>query len=181
MISRCRRPSACGLRRSVSGAARSAWFTTVRPSATDSHSPDEAVDVIARILADLAAESPPNTVTVDARCFVRGGRAVLIDIPPSRVVDERPLRAAGIAEIPTWRPRIDPDTGSVQVNDTEWPFAGIASVHPARLDLDSRRRHLWQLADGDVLAWAELLDGLDGDRLVFADEVLDACERVLEG
>ena len=66
--------------------------------------PDEAVDVIARILADLAAERPPNTVTVDARCFVRGGRAVLIDIPPSRVVDERPLRAAAIVEIPTWRP-----------------------------------------------------------------------------
>ncbi len=46
-------------------------------------SPDEAVDVIARILADLAVERPPNAVTVDARCFVRGGRAVLIDIPPS--------------------------------------------------------------------------------------------------
>ena len=144
-------------------------------------SSDEAVDVIARILADLAAERPPNAVTVDARCFVRGGRGVLIDIPPSRVVDERRLRWLGIVEIPTWRPRIDPDARTVQVADSQWPFAGIASVRPTLLDLDARRRHLWQLADGDVLAWAELLDDLASDRMVFADEVLEVCERVLTG
>jgi len=142
-------------------------------------SPDEAVDVIARILADLATERPSNVVVVDARCFVRGGRAALIDIPPSRDVDERSLRAAAIEEVPTWRPRIDPDAMTVHVGDLEWALSGIASIGRPMVDLDARRRHLWQLADGDVLAWAELLDDLDDDRMVFVEDLLDACERLL--
>jgi hypothetical protein len=141
--------------------------------------PDGAIDAIALILADVATDRPANAVSIDARCFVRGGLAVLVDVPLSRDVDERPLRAAGIEEVPAWRPIVDVEAMTVRVRDEVWPFAGIAMVGTMMVDLAACRRHLFHHAEGDVLAWADLLDGLPDDRLVRADDVLEACERVM--
>jgi hypothetical protein len=142
-------------------------------------SPEQAVDVVARILDDIARERPAGTVSVDARCFVHDGRAVLVAVPLSRDVDERPLRAAGFAEVPAWRPVVDPAGRTARVGDEVWPLAGMAVVGLPLPGLDTARKHVWHLGEGDVLAWAELVDGL-GDRLVSnQDDVLEACRAVV--
>ncbi len=142
-------------------------------------SPEQAVDAVARILDDIARERPPGVVSVDARCVVHDGRAVLVDVPLSRDVDERPLQAAGFAEVAAWRPVVDPARGTVRVGDDEWPLAGVAVVGRPLSGPDATRKHVWHLGEGDALAWAELVDGL-GDRLVSdRDDVLEACRAVI--
>ena len=67
----------------------------------------------------------------------------------------------------------------VEVVGETWPLAGIAVVGHPPTGLDAARRRAWSLGEGDVLAWAELIDGL-GEALVHdVDDVLDACERAL--
>jgi hypothetical protein len=141
--------------------------------------PREAVVVMEGILGDVARERSPGAVSVDARCFVRDGRAVLVDVPLSRDVDERPLRAEGFEEVPAWRPMVDPDALTVDVAGRTRALAGVAVVGRPVGEPDALRSHVWHLAEGDLLAWAELVDGL-GDGLVSdADDVLDACRRLL--
>ena len=141
--------------------------------------PGDAVDVIERILADVARPRPTNTVSVDARCYVRDGRAALVDVPLSRDVDERPLRAAGIEEVVAWKPIVDPEGCTVDVHGAMRPLAGIAVVGRSFAGPDQALLHAWRLGSGDLLAWAELLDGMD-DRLIHgADDVLDALRGVL--
>ena len=140
---------------------------------------DAAVDAIATILGDFERDVPDGQVAIAARAFVRNGRVALLDLPLSVDVDERPLQSRGIAEIPTWRPLVDPSTGRVTVGDRALPLAGFVLAYPAVADLDSARRHVWSLGTGPRLPWAEFIDGL-GERVVYdVESIDDALDRAL--
>ena len=141
---------------------------------------DAAVESIAVVLADLARVTPAGHVEVAARAFMRDGRVALVDIGLSADIDERPLRARAIEEIPSWLPLVDPSTGSVIVGGRTQSLAGFVLTDLMISDLDSARRRVWSLGTGPRVPWAELIDGL-GDRVVYgARNLADALDRLLD-
>lgn len=140
---------------------------------------DAAVDAIATFLEEIGRPRPEGSVAVEARVFARGDRVVLLDLPLSIDVDERPLRGLGIAEIPTYRPLLNPSTGDLTISDRTYPLAGIVVQRPHVHSLDDARRQVWSLGDGPRLPWAEFIDQL-GDRIIWdTPELAAALDRSL--
>lgn len=140
---------------------------------------EAAVGVIAEIFDDLVRQTPSNAVRVDARLFVRQGRALLVDVPLSVDVDERPLRSAGIDEVACWRPVVDPVAATVAVGPRSWPLAGVVVTRPTVPGDDACRRHVWSLGDGDVFSWAEMIDGMGESVVCRVDDLLPALQRLV--
>lgn len=138
---------------------------------------DAGVEAIAGFLGEMEQVVPTGLVQLDARLFVRDGRAVLLDLPLSVDVDERPLGRLGIEEVPTWRPLLDPSAGVVAVGDTSWPLAGVVVRQPLIHSLDDARRRLWSLGTGPHPDWADFIDAL-GEHVAWADPDLP---RSLDG
>jgi hypothetical protein len=138
-----------------------------------------AADAIATVLADLDREVPDRAVAVAARAFARGDRTALLDMPLSIDLDERPLRALGIEEIPTWLPVLDLASGQVTAGEHSGQLAGFVVAQPAIADLDSARRHVWALGTGPRLPWAEFVDGLGGRIVYDVTDLADALDRAL--
>lgn len=132
-----------------------------------------AIEAIGTFLAELGRPRPDDLVVVEARAFARGDRVALLDVPLSVDVDERPLRRLGIAEIPTYRPLLDPATGDLTVGAGTFPLAGAVVQQRHMHSLDDARRRLWSLGDGPRLAWADFVDQL-GDRIIWDEPDLSA-------
>lgn len=125
-----------------------------------------AVEAIATFLTEIGRPRPDGFVAVGARVFLRGGRAVLLDVASSTDVDERPLHRLGITELPTYRPLLDLLTSEMTIGTDTYPLAGVV-IQPAQMhSLDDARRRLWSLGDGPRLPWAEFVDRL-GDRIIW--------------
>lgn len=138
-----------------------------------------AADAIATVLADLDREVPAGAVLIAARAFARGGRMALLEMPLSIDLDERPLRALGIEEIPTWRPVLDLASGQVTAGERSGQLAGFVVAQPLIVDLDSARRQAWSLGTGPRVPWADFVDGL-GDRIVYdVPDLAHALDRAL--
>lgn len=130
---------------------------------------EAAADTIASFLAeiDVVADlhrSRPGLVAVDARAFLRDGEIVLLHAPPSSDADERQLRRLGISEVQTWRPRVDPATGTVTIGQRSWPLRGFVVVGLPDHGFDHLRQHVWQLGAPHEPGWANRVDSL-GDRV----------------
>lgn len=140
---------------------------------------DAAVEAIATFLAEIERDVPDGGVEIAARAFVRGDRLVLVDRPVSVDLDERPLHRVGVAELPTWRPLLDPTTGEVTVGGRRFDLAGFALQGLAVTTLDDARRHVWSLGTGPRLPWAEFVDRL-GERIVWqVDDLATTLDHLL--
>lgn len=140
---------------------------------------DAAVEAIATFLDEIGRARPDDAVEVEARAFRRGDRVVLLDVPLSVDVDERPLQRLGIVEIPTFRPLVDLAADTVTVDGAETALAGFVLQHPIAPSLDDARRRLWSLGTGAPLEWAEYIDALGG-RLVWDEsDLATALDRAL--
>lgn len=145
---------------------------------------DAAIEVLVGFVAEMTqveevARERTGRVTIDARAFTRSGKLVLLHAPRTRDIDERSLAAQGIEEIQTWRPLIDPASGSVTIGERSWPLDGVVMVGHGELGLDDARRHVWGLASPSEVAWAEQIDAL-GDRIrATAVDAVDALDQAL--
>lgn len=140
---------------------------------------DAGVEAVATFLDEIGRPRPEGFVAVEARVFVRGDRVVLLDIPLSIDVDERPLQRLGITERPSFRPALDPSTGSLTLGAETRPLTGIVLQQTQVGSLDDARRHVWALGEGSRLPWAEFVDQL-GDRIVWdAPDLATALDRAL--
>jgi hypothetical protein len=142
---------------------------------------DAAIDAIATFLDEIGRPRPEGFLAIEARAFARGDRVALLDIPLSVDVDERPLRRLGIAEIPTYRPLLDPSTGLLTTGSGAMPrpLAGVVFQQRHLHSLDDARRQLWSLGNGPRLSWAEFVDQL-GDRIVWDEpDLTSALDRAL--
>jgi hypothetical protein len=140
---------------------------------------DAAVQAIATFLDEVGRPRPEGFVAVGARAFVRDDRAVLLDIPMSVDVDERPLQRLGITEVPTYRSLLDLSTSTLMVGAGAYPLVGVVVRRLDVNSLDDARRRLWALGEGPRLPWAEFIDQL-GDRVVWnPPELASAFDQVL--
>ena len=138
-----------------------------------------AVDVLAAILADLTTDVGDDHVAVPLRVFVNGSRAVLVDVPPSHDIDDRPLRKRQIVEMPTWRAVVEPeDGGRIVGSNAELVGVVVGRSLPATTP-DDLRRHLWSACQGDRARWAAVLDQLDDAQLVHDVDVASGIRRLL--
>ncbi len=131
---------------------------------------EAAADTIAAFLGEIDAmaalqRSRPGHVAVEARAFVRDDEMVLVHAPVTRDADERQLSRLGINEVQTWRPRVDPQTGTVTIGSRSWPLRGIVVVGLHDRGLDHVRQYAWQLGTPAEPGWAHLIDSL-GERVV---------------
>ncbi len=143
--------------------------------------PDAAIETIATFLAEIGRHRPDGLVAVEARAFTRGDRVVLLDVPLSVDVDERPLQRLGIVEIPTYRPLLDPATGLLMLGDQaeQHPLSGVVVQQRHLHSLDDARRRLWSLGDGPRLPWADFIDQLT-DQLIWDEtDLATALDRAL--
>jgi hypothetical protein len=139
-----------------------------------------AVEALASVLSGMESRPGPGDVHVDARLFVRGDQAVVLMLPSRVDLDDRPLKKAGIEEVPGWRVAIDARTGEVSAGDRRLPLSRIVVADiMAGSSLDGSRRHIWAASDGDTDAWAEFLDR-HGDLIARVDEK-EAGAAVLAG
>jgi hypothetical protein len=127
---------------------------------------DAAAGAIARFLDEISCTRPENLVAIEARVFARGDRVVLLDIPLSTDVDERPLRRLDIAEVLTYRPLLDPSTAGLTIGAEAYAISGIVVQRPEVQSLDDARRRIWSLGEGPRLPWAEFVDQF-GDRIIW--------------
>lgn len=123
---------------------------------------DDAVVGLMAIFADLERESGPSTIRVSSRLFVRGDVAVLVDVPQATDVPSSSLEHDGVLEVPTWRPVVEPgDPPRVRSGTSEYRLVGVGAVTPVDLGLDDARLRVWGSAEGDLHAWAWILDSLN--------------------
>lgn len=138
-----------------------------------------ATEAIARFLDEIGSSRPESLVAIEARVFARGGRVVLLDIPLSIDVDERPLRRLNIAEVLTYRPLLDPLTRRLTIGTESYPVSGIVVQRPEVQSLDDARRRIWSLGEGPRLPWTEFVDQL-GDRIVWdGSDLVSTLDRAL--
>jgi hypothetical protein len=119
-------------------------------------------------------------VLVAARLFVKRGRAALLLLPARVDLDDRPLKKAGVEEIPGWRVAIDAQTGEVRAGDRRVPLSQIVVADiMAGSSLDGSRRHIWAASDGDTAMWADFLERR-GDLITRVPEE-EAATALLDG
>jgi hypothetical protein len=123
---------------------------------------------------DTIRRERPGVVTVEGRVFVRAGRAVLLLSTNSCDIDERRLARRGIDEAVSWRPMIDPATGTVTVGDESWPVSGIVLDGHGPQAHDDLRRIAWSCAEPSEFSWAHFIDSLGDNVRPAADDVEQA-------
>jgi hypothetical protein len=127
---------------------------------------DEAVAALLEALNDLVTRRPTDVVT-PFQVYARDRAAVLVDTM-SAEVDHEQLGRAGIAEVPSCAPSVDPATGDVRAGGNTYRLAGIVEQWVA-LDapLDDVRRTVTSRVVGDRYAFALVVDAL-GERVTTA-------------
>ena len=133
-----------------------------------------AVDALGVILDGVARPRNDGELALPLRVYSNGERALLVDVAPSVIVDERPVRRRGIRELPCWRAIVAVEAGAVVTADGLLPVAAIVVANPAAgSSVDAAKRHVWAMADGDRERWARWLDE-SPDRVVLATDVARA-------
>jgi hypothetical protein len=131
---------------------------------------DAAVGALLQALEDLATRRPGDVVT-PFEVYARDGVAVVVDMLSVAEVDHDRLGRAGIAEVPSCAPSVDPRTGEVRAGGGTYRLAGIVEpwVVPDA-PLDEVRRTVTSRVVGDQYAFALVVDAL-GERVTAASTV----------
>lgn len=123
-----------------------------------------ATEFVRGMLRSVARDTPADDeVSLPLRAFVRGSRAVLVDVPDDDDLDERPLRKRGIEQLPVVSVSFRPAASTVVHAGQQYTLAGAvvdARYLPEGAALDDVRRHLLALGKGARDAWAWALDEL---------------------